>query len=158
MIDISWEDSSSKMHLLSNIAFLWQEKWINENKITIIYHVFSNKSPNGWQTEAVKREVSFIQRQVPRNGWTHSKIFWPYDLHSNNDNYRFSWSQISFSHEQKDLLIGQKTTSLFTSKPAFFRASMHCPVNLMSGRPSPISISALKKLKFVKLTYYFQIN
>jgi hypothetical protein len=28
-----------------------------------------------------------------------------------------------------------------TSKPAFFRASMHCPVDLMSGRPSPISIS-----------------
>lgn len=35
---------------------------------------------------------------------------------------------------------------ILTSKPACFRASMHCPVNLMSGRPSPISISACNSL------------
>lgn len=39
------------------------------------YHVFGNQTPNSSEAEARQGEMSFIQRQVPRDRCLGSKIF-----------------------------------------------------------------------------------
>lgn len=66
-----------------------------------------------------------------------------------------SFSHMTFGHKNEETNIiktkihsdvirfqKERKTSHLTSKPACFKASRHFTVNLMSGRPSPISISA----------------
>lgn len=95
------------------------------------YHILCDKASSSCKTEAAEREVACIQRQVPGKWWIFRKIFVPYNL----DTQRY----VTFDANHMSKYAGYV---VLTSKPASLRAARHCFVYLISGRPSPISISA----------------
>lgn len=98
----------------------------------------------------VMKRPTAVRRKLLREKWLLSKGRYQ----GTGESAARSFSQITFTHEAQKKIIREIKEirgdniqpriwcSLFTSNPACFRASRHFPVNLMSGRPSPISTSA----------------